>query len=492
MGVHEESSGLHPEVRRKLGAFYTPETVVDYMVKLIRPRNRAGLILEPSGGDGAFINGLLKGGVDVARVHVWDINPRVEGTLRDLGADVSIGDSLLDSHPGGPYDVVIGNPPYLNKQSEYIRTNRRKLAKLYDEIGASEAYTMFTYMGINRLREGGQLIFLLSDTFMTLGIHSRFRAWLLNNFTVDSITLLPADTFPDAAVHTAVLAVTKRKAKAGHLVKFVDQRVSDSGGHTVVTTRVSQQALLGLQGNMFLARPADVGLMVALDRLPKLMDHLDGGLGMYTRDNGAKLAVVSRSGVLSVKPKPGQAVIDEAELANGTWKPYHKRGGMRRWYGEAEHAVRWDDESRSGYGMPASALAGITRSGKPRAGIVLSGVSSQLAARMMTPGALWESNKAFGLFPKKPRTYSVYFFIAVLNSGTYSRIAGLLNHTVSLQVRDLKRLPMLKFTQQEVRRLHELGRNAVNAQRTGGTHLGQSEIDALAEAALARSVGVPA
>lgn len=70
---------------------------------------------------------------------------------------------------------------------------------------------MFTYMALRQLALGGQLVFLLSDTFLTLGIHRRFRQHLLN-YRIDSITLLPKGSFPQASVNTCIVETTKHPA----------------------------------------------------------------------------------------------------------------------------------------------------------------------------------------------------------------------------------------------------------------------------------------
>jgi hypothetical protein len=108
----------------------------------------------------------------------------------------------------------------------------------------------------------------------------------------------------------------------------------------------------------------------------------------------------------------------------------------------------------------------------------------------MTNDALWESNKAFGFFPKKPRKYPVDFFVAVLNSTLYSKIAQALNHTVSLQVRDVKRLPLLPFEKEEIQELARLGAAAARWARGNiGEPPQQERIDEIVHSAARRLLG---
>lgn len=474
---------LPPEIRRQLGAFYTPESEVTAMVGMLTEANLSGAILEPSGGDGAFVQGLLAAGVSPNSIEVWDINKAVRSPLKRLGVRVRIGDALAYDGSKARFNVVIGNPPYLNKQSSYIKANRSWLRKRYARVGANDTYAMFTHLAGDMLAPDGQFVFLVSDTFLTLGIHERFRDWLLTEVRLDSITLLPSDTF-DASVHTAIISATKSAIPQGHQIQMFDAR-SDRNAKPVL---VDHSAVIARPGKVFSFGGDTERLLEIITRAPKLISVLHGGLGMHTGDNERYLAVVSDSGLAA---RGAQSVISRAQIDGESWRAYHKRGGDKRWYGPAEHAVRWDEESRKAYGVPTTATQGRNRNGKPRPGFVLSGISSRLAARRMTLDAMWESNKAFCFFPRSPRKHPVDFFVALLNSRLYSGIARVLNHTVSLQVRDVKRLPLLPFSDEEIRELARLGSAAARWSAGGGVGdpPQQGRIDTIVDAAAARLLG---
>lgn len=483
--AHDAADAALPESAKKaLGAFYTPAWAVDHMIGLLRPESLTGPILEPSGGDGAFANGLIKAGVNPSQIDVWDINPEVKSSLESLGVDVEIGDTLARTDASPRYSAVVGNPPYLNKQSDYIKANRSWLKKKYTAIGAGDTYSMFTWLTAQYLVPGGQLAFLISDTFLTLGIHRKFRAWLTTHMTIDGITLLPADTFPDATVNTAVLVITNSRPAIDHKVALVDARtVSTSQVATIAAVHVAQSVLRDAPGHVLTFDQPGRRCLELVTRFPAVIDHLDGGLGMFTTDNVRHLAVVTDNGVPRAPVKPGQRTIDANHVDGKTWRYYHKRGGENRWWKPAEHAVAWDAASRAQYTIPAH----LTQITSTRAGIAVSGVAARLSARMFTTGAAWESNKVFGLFPKDPTAYPPEFFLALFNSATYADIAHALNHTVSLQVRDLRSFPMPQLTADQVARLAALGAAAVSWARAGGEGEPpqQADIDSLVAAGFA-------
>ena len=97
--------------------------------------------------------------------------------------------TTIDSY--NEYDFIVGNPPYLNKASTYVRLNREKLNKIYGKINAHETYAMFIVNSIWRLKEGGKLGFITSDSFLTLSTHKKLRKFILNNCKINEILLAP-------------------------------------------------------------------------------------------------------------------------------------------------------------------------------------------------------------------------------------------------------------------------------------------------------------
>lgn len=473
--------------KKELGAFYTPDAVVDYMVKQLSVANLSGRILEPSGGDGAIVRGILRAGIHPDQITVWDINPAVKPALEELDVSVLIGDALARETTPGSYHAVIGNPPYLNKQSDYIKNNRDWLKTRYISIGAHDTYAMFAWQSLQTLAPGGQLVFLISDTFFSLGVHKKFRQWLLTNTRIDSLTLLPKDTFPGASVNTVVLSVTATPAPAEHAIKMIDARTTGIARPSKPTL-VPQADILATPGHVFLVNQADRDDLSFAATLPALMSVLDGGLGMFTRNNTQFLAVITDNGIPRTPARKGQTVIEASKVDGKNWCAYHKRGGDTRWSSPVEHAIRWDASSRAHYTTPSSATAGTDTEGKPRQGVAVSGVSSRLSARLAHPGAMWESNKMFTLFPKDPAEHPPLFLLAILNSARYGRLAALTNHTVSLQIRDLRALPLLPFTSQEKADLATQALLAIEGTPSpAGTDVPQAVIDGIVEEAWLRS-----
>jgi len=159
---------------------------VNYMISLLNGFNSDSRLLEPCGGDGVFISQILeKKLLKPYQIVVWDIDQEIKNKIKKLGVTIQIKDTLLETEFRSNtlfgkrelFSHIVGNPPYLNKQSLYIKKNKNKLKKAYKEIGANDTYAMFLYLCGNLLKPQGQLSFITSDTYLTLGIHKKLRKY---------------------------------------------------------------------------------------------------------------------------------------------------------------------------------------------------------------------------------------------------------------------------------------------------------------------------
>ncbi|MHA1535811.1 MAG: Eco57I restriction-modification methylase domain-containing protein, partial [Promethearchaeota archaeon] len=168
---------------KELGVVLTPPKTAEYIVSKLGMIKKSQKILDPCVGPGIFVETLINAGVDRNQIQAFDIDPTYEPIIENLGVCFKNLDNLLSITPEcyGEFDFIVGNPPYLNKASSYVRKNRTELKKIYGKINAHETYSMFIVNGIWRLKEGGKLGFITSDSFLTLRTHSKLRTFILNN-----------------------------------------------------------------------------------------------------------------------------------------------------------------------------------------------------------------------------------------------------------------------------------------------------------------------
>jgi len=205
---------LHPEDSvRKLDAYYTPVGVARALTKwaITSAKDK---VFDPSFGGGAF----LHAAVDTLRelgcseperqVYGVDIDPGAIREARPLvqqGAsraqfvqadffDVSVGD-MAES----PFDVVVGNPPYVRHHDiplEALEKAKSRLVEFDLSVGGRASYwAYFLLYAIQYLREGGRLAMILPEAVLHARYSEGVRDTLLRSFSSVNIILLEERIF---------------------------------------------------------------------------------------------------------------------------------------------------------------------------------------------------------------------------------------------------------------------------------------------------------
>ena len=111
------------------------------------------------------------------------------------------------------FDVVIGNPPYIQLQKNGGRLGKRyKDANYTTFVRTGDIYQLFYERGCRLLTAGGHLCYITSNKWMRSGYGAKLRDYLCTQTQPECLLDLGPDVF-DAAVDTNVLLVRNTKAK---------------------------------------------------------------------------------------------------------------------------------------------------------------------------------------------------------------------------------------------------------------------------------------
>lgn len=119
----------------------------------------------------------------------------------------------------GGFDVVIGNPPFLNQLKSDTASDRRTAAMLSAITGgAARAYsdlsTAFLLLGVRLCRPGGRVALLEPMSFLSSRDSAPARASILSNASLAALWVSEARTFPGASVFVCAPTIERAGPRA--------------------------------------------------------------------------------------------------------------------------------------------------------------------------------------------------------------------------------------------------------------------------------------
>jgi methylase of polypeptide subunit release factors len=241
--------------RKNKGQYYTPREIVDYMLSCL-DINDTTIVIDPACGCGSFLLSLIErlkskdGNLKYENIYGVDLNPSAvnitrlslliksrlnEGLINPFENNIKIGNSIVSNKSldnfafqwseefpevfkAGGFDIVIGNPPYVT-----LRTMKDFDPKesLYSCLinGPVNAATLMIGRGLEILKPGGVLAFVLPKTVLHVESYSKLREYLLTNTEIIQIFDLGLK-FKDVRGEQIILIIRKEKPKYEHNVEI--------------------------------------------------------------------------------------------------------------------------------------------------------------------------------------------------------------------------------------------------------------------------------
>ncbi|MCX5726968.1 MAG: N-6 DNA methylase [Candidatus Saganbacteria bacterium] len=155
--------------------------------------------------------------------------------LPDLSHNIECGNSLIDDPDvagdkafnwetrfkdvmdKGGFDVVIGNPPYvqLSMEGNISQPIKDYLIRRYlSSMGRLNTFGFFIKLGIDLLNDGGYLSFIIPNTILTQDYYEELRKLILDSCAIESIVSFDELPFKEAVVENVILVLHKESAKS--------------------------------------------------------------------------------------------------------------------------------------------------------------------------------------------------------------------------------------------------------------------------------------
>ena len=177
--------------------------------------------------------------VEIAQLALWLRTAKPHRKLNSLNENIKCGNSLI-SDPAiagdkafnwqeqfpqvfekGGFDVVIGNPPYVNMVNILDERQRKYYQQTYKTVkNKTDLYSIFTEKSSYLLKPNGLFGFIFSNSWMGTDSFSAFRYFLANDVKVTKLVKLPTDVFDEATVTTMLCFYTNKKPSIDDVIEL--------------------------------------------------------------------------------------------------------------------------------------------------------------------------------------------------------------------------------------------------------------------------------
>lgn len=220
------------------GAYYTPEDIARFILKWGINGSTASDILEPSCGDGIFLECLQKEGAPYHHVTAVEY----EAAEAEKARSMHVKNSTViteDFHEfclntDERFDLVVGNPPYIRYQ--YYEAGQQSLAdEIFKKAGLkrtklTNAWVTFVVGCCLLLKDNGKLGFVVPSELLQVKYAQQLRKYLSTFFNKINIISFEDLVFADIQ-QEVVLLLCEKNGTDEHLIEHVEVKDADDLGN---------------------------------------------------------------------------------------------------------------------------------------------------------------------------------------------------------------------------------------------------------------------
>ncbi len=164
--------------------------------------------------------------VEIAKLSLWLRTAQKGRKLNSLNNNIKCGNSLIDDpavagdkafswekefpevFESGGFDVIIGNPPYVDIKGLEVSIVKELFKKYKTAENRINLYSIFIEKGYYITKDNGILSFINPNSILINSSYTKIRKMLISDMT--KIIKLPDDVFEDATVETIIFQFQKK------------------------------------------------------------------------------------------------------------------------------------------------------------------------------------------------------------------------------------------------------------------------------------------
>lgn len=347
------------------------------------------------------------------------------------------------------YDVVITNPPYMApnaKQKPYVQKN-------YPD-SKSDLFAVFIEKCHNLTKKNAYQAMITMHSWMFLSSFEKLRTKLLNTNTIINMAHLGARAFEDIGgevVQTTAFILENNHIKdyQSNFKRLVDYNSQDGKEDEYLTDRnlyvSSSENFSKIPGSPIAYWVSEK--MISSFGSESVGDYITTREGMATANNDLFLRLWYETDLCKI-------TFNCLDIQDGInrkvkWVPYNKGGSFRKWYGNNDYLVNWENDGyqiKNNIDPTTKRIRSHNYNGEYsfKEGGTWSALSNaNISLRYSPAGFLFDSKGAKGFsITKMP----IEYFISLLNSKVALKYLSFIAPTIDFKVGDVILVPVFSGT----------------------------------------------
>ena len=339
------------------------------------------------------------------------------------------------------YMSVVANPPYLNQRK--MNADLKNYCSSYYPTTKTDLFAVFMEVLENISVVNGLRGIINQHSWMFLSTFDNYRINFLKNYSIESMLHLGSRTFEELGgeVVQSVSLIFKEKYNGNkgtyhRLISFnnVDKKHEAFLQKKNKFENIDQNSFHRIPKSPISYWVSDVFYELFLGDLLENIAEIKVGL-----DSGNNKKFLRNWHEVSLNLTNFNAF--SGEINEGKWFPYNKGGHLRKWYGNKDYLLNWENNGQAVKSEKNSNIRSKYLQFEPSLSWSLLAGSS-FGVRYFKNGFLFDNNGRSIIFRNnEDQDKYLTFLNGYLNSKLSYHFLSALNPTLAFQVGDLKRLP---------------------------------------------------
>ncbi|MDR1200487.1 MAG: class I SAM-dependent methyltransferase [Tannerellaceae bacterium] len=280
------------------GGFYTPEPIANFILKWGINGRADCDILEPSCGDGVFLEQLKKRKAPYRSLKAIEIEmeeARKASLIQLNNKEIIVGDfHQFCNNTDLRFDLVVGNPPFIRYQY-FDEAQQSEAEKLFARSNLkftrlTNAWVSFVVGATQLLKEQGKIGFVLPAEILQVSYAQQLRNFLAQQYDKINIISFEKLVFP-VIQQEVVLLLCEKNGNGTHLIEHLELKDSDDLENIDITLLKSPTKQIDFKSNkwtFYFLNQEEINFLenVATNKnIPAIGDFANVEVGITTGSN---------------------------------------------------------------------------------------------------------------------------------------------------------------------------------------------------------------